>query len=540
MRKQLPILQDISVPLRGGADFTYSNDFPAICKNGYMETYKDALDSSQRLFFVKRPGTAVSTAIGPSSTPPGSNPVCVAASVDALGGQNVFLIYSDAGNPINTTSFYFNTTAKGAPGGWLPVASSYWHDILQLSANAQYGNYVWAYTNGVQGAVVDNTGASTLINDADYTAWTTKTNMIDMDGYIFQGDYSTGYIYNSDLNTPTSWTATGRIQAGIYPGKLVKLAKLRKYLVAFKTTSIEFFENTGNPTPGSPLSAVPDLARRYGLSRSDFAVPVSDGIIFAGFDPAGKPGIYKLNTDNLLVEDVGNDYLSQVLGDGVFTSSPNTASPAPTGFGTSGKASVLTFRNKELVILPLPTQTSTAVTTFVYDNKLKWWSVWSYNAWSEQPFPCNAIVKKVGVGNIPLILVTGTTADYKFYSVLETTYQDNGTTFEVKWISDKLDFGTSRRKYLNSFELLYDIGYNNSAIGPTTASVSFYYYDTDDGSSGTTPRTAVATGTGLGRLIFRRLGSFRSRRFVWKHSNNSPFRVGAMEVDYGAAEDDID
>jgi hypothetical protein len=530
MRKQLPLIQDMSV-IREATAVTNTSDVPALIKNGFYDIHKDAVDGSQKVFLVKRPCFTTQTLVNPSPAPGGTNPTLVAMALSPDGNTSLFTIYSDG--TLAGTTLYYNNGVSAKPGTMVGNSGPA-YDLITLAANSGlYGNNYWAFTNFLEGFVVNGSGAVTEITDADYTAWTTKSNMVAMDGYIFQADYTSNYIYNSDLNAPTSWTATGRIEANLSGGRIVRLMRIRQYLVVFKQGSIEFFENQGNPTPGSPLGSIKTLARRYGAANHFLFTEASDGIIWVGFDPSGNPGVFKLDTNSFQITKISNTFVDMLLaGAENQTSGPfNLATPYSFREGMG----VIGFRDKELVGIPF----SALGYSLVYDNKIGAWSMWSCAAGGGADtyvpfFPALRYAKKMLVAGFASTLAPNA------YELSETVFVDSfGGQVPVKWASDKLDFGTQRRKFHNTFEILYDQG---AYSGGNAGTLSFYYYDTDDATSPASTRsvTLVSSGIGSARAIFRRLGSFRSRKFVITYTGTAPIRIGAVELDISMAQDDID
>lgn len=82
-----------------------------------------------------------------------------------------------------------------------------------------------------------------------------------MDGYLFVGVKTTtsgqaggDRIYNCDLGDPTSWNSAGYVVCEQESNSIVSLYKSRQYIIALTTNGIEYFRNTANAAPNSPLS----------------------------------------------------------------------------------------------------------------------------------------------------------------------------------------------------------------------------------------------------------------------------------------------
>ena len=108
----------------------------------------------------------------------------------------------------------------------------------------------------------------TEITDADFPDTLLIGSFVYMDGYTFVMT-TTGRIYNSALNDPTSWDATAYISTSVPAGATGRgIVKYKDMIVAFTTNSIEFFKNVGN-TNGSVLQRISELTiYGYGLDAT--------------------------------------------------------------------------------------------------------------------------------------------------------------------------------------------------------------------------------------------------------------------------------
>ena len=123
-------------------------------------------------------------------------------------------------------------------------------------AEWEYGGvfYLLVFT-GNQGWYITTGDVATQIVDADFPADHIPTPVV-MDGYVFLPKRNTNDIYNSDLGSVTSWTASAFISTEIDPGAIRALAKQKQHLIAFTDFGVEFFRNAGIPAPNSPLARV--------------------------------------------------------------------------------------------------------------------------------------------------------------------------------------------------------------------------------------------------------------------------------------------
>lgn len=151
-------------------------------------------------------------------------------------------------------------------------------------------NTAWYYQPG--GTLI--TGTVTKITDAQFPGNNSLTLAgfgAHLDGYTFQMD-TRGGIWNSDLNSITSWTALGTINANVYPDKGVGCIRFKQFVIGFGTESMEFFYNAGNAT-GSPLSRIAHMAQKIGAVAADAITSISDNVFWCGSTPQGGLSIYQ-------------------------------------------------------------------------------------------------------------------------------------------------------------------------------------------------------------------------------------------------------
>lgn len=102
-----------------------------------------------------------------------------------------------------------------------------------------------------------------------------------------------GKIYNSDLDSITSWNSLGVIQAIAYPDKGIGLVRYKHHIVAFGMDSTEFFNDVGNPSPASPLERTDQAFIKFGCKSPLGYVNVQDVLYWVGGGDA--IGLWKLD-----------------------------------------------------------------------------------------------------------------------------------------------------------------------------------------------------------------------------------------------------
>lgn len=530
--------------------------------NGYFEVDKTkAPDDTRRIAYTKRSSIsgAAFANITLSATYNGYKIQGVTTSLD----KSKILFYLNSGT-VNRTAYYDGATmtisagnAPAAAGNWTFTGPVVWTVLDGISYGA---NVFYAVTDFTKGAVVNATGTWTEITDADFTGLTKVTNIIGLDGYLFVGT-SNNRIYNSDLNTGTSWTATSFLTASDTPGNLIWLGRIRNYLIAFKQFSLEFFEDTGNPTPGSPLTSQKPLRKSIGLASKSSVQYVSDGIIFIGQTDRSYVGVYKLHYTDLSLTKI-SDYFVDSLMNLCNTYSTNTTYSVDSlldSTGSVGESRIVTYKGKEFYLLDVTGMAGSTKRTYVFDNELGVWTTW--NTWFKtagasttgifDPSQGITFNTSTGGGFSACLMVNNYTASinntppqFMMFDILNTgsSYVDDdgvgSRTYPFVWVGDIQDFGTRKRKFLDSLEILLEL--SNNAISSGTSSFTLYYRDNNfnDSSVAGVSRTITYPDNGSGRAIVRRLGSFRKRQFGLLDVTNTLTRILGIQCQFNVGETD--
>lgn len=233
----------------------------------------------------------------------------------------------------------------------------------------------------------------TEITDADHpcrSSLFSPPGVVALDGYFFiiGSDGTDRKIYNSDLGDPTSWVSTNAIAASLEPDALFYLAKHKNHIVAFGSSSIEFFYDAGNPT-GSPLARRNDIFYKVGivshaLSAQDGAgnsgpengsstntngksmvATYGDVLFFLGRPDGGTVGVYALHDFKL--ERISTPAIDRILTDsGMFNGSSGTCIKG-----------IVTFNNKAfLVVDPDFSNNNAGMDPLIYDINENRWYQW--------------------------------------------------------------------------------------------------------------------------------------------------------------------
>lgn len=565
--KQLPLWQKDNTYSWRGINPTGASGYAEVpvCVNGYFELQQDALSDTRKLAYCKRPGIAdaIYAAAGFSNlkcTNSGERIKGLCTSLDKTKvlylTQDATKRYSNIWDSATNTLTQTDITANFSAGHYVYTvldANEYGTVDPGTGAEAVY----YAVNNGTDAALIVADGEWVKISDADFTGLGTVTNFVAINGYLFAGVISgtgAGRVYNSELNDAKTWTALGFYSANDIPGDIVWLARLRNMLVVFKQYSIEFAEEVGNPTPGSPLEPRKQYTKRIGCASASSIQEVSDGIIFMGTDERGKLGIFKLNKDSLELTRISTGLIDKSLQSPLETAAGFRSYSCDYAVDGSvrGQSQVIILFNKEFYTTVIPSAWSSTPLTMVYDNQLDIWTKWSTafggDATQDNTFvPSQSFVLNNNNGGFEICFANNfsgnTTSRFALINMLDyssTPYAfrdqyevgtSNIHTYPFVWHSDFIDMGTADRKFLHSIEFFYDSDPDIAVASATTFTLYFDHYDMDYNQDIVPAfRSITLDNAGFRRCVFRRLGSFRRKAFKFYSSNNFPMRVWAAEI----------
>jgi len=446
--------------------------------NCWTETISDSVTNTKTVYLVKRPGFA-------------SNTTPQAGSVG-----NAILVWTGQGAGTKVISAFGATN------------SSIYDGTTQLVTNAADTTKITGKAKAITETAISNT-ATLAITSSDNTAWYyqdagTVTKITDadfpgnnsltlagtfahLDGYAFIMD-TNGNIWNSDLNSLTSWTAINVIAANSYPDKGVGLIRKGDKIMAFGAESIQFFYNAGNAV-GSPLSRIESMTIKIGCANADAITRLGNSVYWTGSSPEGGISVYGMDDG---VSKISSAEVDRVL---ILAGAANISMSAIKIYGRS------------FVIV------DAATVTFVYCVEEKLWHQWSsgFHYWSR--------TSGVSAGNeqVNYSISTDSTSGKVFIvNPGAFVFQDNGVAYTATAQSARMGSGQNR-VYYQEVELICDTQDDASEI--TIAA-----YDDDY-------VTATVIGTvdmADARPRLTRCGSAYRRAWLLSHSANTGFRIEAL------------
>ncbi len=184
-----------------------------------------------------------------------------------------------------------------------------------------------------------------------------------LNGYFYVMD-NDGDIWNSDLDTPGTFSAGAFVNAEREEDGGVYLGKHHDNLVAFGERTIEFFYDNANPT-NSPLNRREDAMLNYGCANGYSVWENGDTTVFIGTDRNNGFGVYRL--DNFNIKKVSNAGFDSLI----------TQAIATDGYDVSGSG--ITSHGHQFYLLTFHT-TSTDIdpeVTYALDMETGIWSPWT-------------------------------------------------------------------------------------------------------------------------------------------------------------------
>lgn len=353
-------------------------------------------------------------------------------------------------------------------------------------------------TNRVHAWYVDNLGGAFIeITDVDYPAnagRSTVGNMVHMDGYAFVMD-NTARIWNSDLNSLSSWTSTSFIDASDYPDIGVGLARIKNLIVAGGRLSIEFFQNIGNST-GSPLAKVQGATLGIGLYGN--FMNVGDQLYFFAFEN-NSVGFYLI--EGTQYKKVSTPAIDKIIDESIAS-----------GNGWAVRGAITLYSMDHVIV-----NDGTYKTLAYCIQTNTWWQFYLAN--NLVIAACNT----TGSGSFLTVSTNTSNQGRKIFSMnpASPTYQDDSSTFAMTVQTAPIDYGTSRKKFFRQFEIVGD-------TQTTTGNTDIYWTD-DDYQTFTGP---LSTDMANERKRVSRLGSGRYRGWQITETVNRPFRAESIEITF--------
>lgn len=410
------------------------------------------------------------------------------------------------------------------------------------------------------GGVTGATGAAVL---NAYPA-TTVPGLVQLDGTVYVMDVK-GNIYGSNLGDFKTWNPLNVIQANADTDCGVAICRHLNYLVAFKSRSVEFFYDAGNPT-GSPLSRAASAYNEIGCAAAGSVVATENQVFFMSKTLERGRAISVITGTS--IETISNPYINKILNNDslatVYSFSMKVA--GHTAYVLTLKASNITIAyiasmqqwvqlTSSVAKAPLTASSltqangiATAVfaaphnfadgdpVTFAgatpagYNGRSPVTYVDQYTV----TYPVDPGLAATATGTIT---ATGYTLSYftyvsytacsgkdllqhesngKVYEMLPSVYQDDGLPIDCQIITPNLSAEDSSDLKRVAFA---------EVIGDKVASTIYLRY-TDSDYSNWSPYRPINMAYDRSRLV--RLGATRRRAYQLRHTDNAPMRLNSL------------
>jgi hypothetical protein len=412
----------------------------------------------------------------------------------AVANNTVYEVLLDHfGNPSIITLGAIVTNAFGVFGGqgrvqFCLVPASPQPYLIFGSGNRAPAYYINFVTPGV----------ITQITDPNFPTNNYVPGFAVLDGTTYVMDNKANIWGSLGLNNPTTWDALNVIQANSVADLPVALYKQVVYIVAFKTTSIQFFYDNGNPT-GSPLSPVPGAVINYGCLDANTIQELDGKLLFVTNNKASGCQVGIL--DNLQFSIVSTPAVERFL---------NLPSQAVPYFNVYNFASFVIDRagHRLYGITNIKANIS-----MVYDIEQKLWYQWTDSNGNYFPVVSTAI----DLSNN--LLAQGATTGVLYPFGPDYQYpNDNGALFPVDIYTPNFDDGVDRIKLLSQMRFNAD---------QTSGSLLQVRSSNNDYGSWTNFRTVDLSRV---RPILNDEGSFHRRAYHFRHQCNTPLRIRSVDL----------
>ena len=466
----------VGVMVVGGSSSSTTKDRKFV--NCWTETVVDQVQNSKTVYLVKRPGFAA------LNTPQSGS---IGNAIMVWTGQGSGTKVISAFGATNS-SIYDGTTRLTTNNGDTTVITGKANGITETSISGTATLFItssdstaWFY---------QPSGTVTKISDADYPGNAAKTvvgTAVHMDGYVFVMD-STGEIWNSDLNSVTSWSASSSIKANSWPDLGRGLIRRGDKIVAFGSESIQFFFNAGNAT-GSPLQRIESMTIRVGCVNADAITKIENDIYWAGSSPEGGLGIYRLSDGLSKISTAEIDRIIMLAG------------------ASNVSMTSLKIYGRSFVVV------NASTVTYVYCVEEGLWHQWS----SSEPlwYKCAGLSS----GNEFLTYsISNVSTSGKVFVINPSsyTYQDNGVSYTSTAQSGLMGSGRNLVSYYD-IELIADIEQSSSVVNVMVS---------DDDFNNTTNLGSIDLSQRRQRIPLA--GSAYRRSWILSHESNQPFRIEAI------------
>lgn len=487
---KLPLASSYNERFSRGLDATVTQGLDQRKINFYYEIANNASTGNKTLYLTKRPGAQLSAfqylQIGASDIP-----YLVGKGLGNLPSNGFappeLYTFDGTNTDVNATGANVNISTDGGAPAFIDstLISGVENAVLQTTTSKVFYTTSASFSSWSQ------------ITDTDYPGTSAAGKMEHMDGYAFIAA-NDNYIYNSDLNSLSSWTAGNRIQKQIQLDAMVGLVKRGSMLLAFGGETVEAFVNAGNPS-GSPLKRIPQFSdQRIGLEWLTFSSPgarhyytqLGTRVYFVGRDGGARFSLGVFAFDGERFEKVSTSFIDKFLSESFYT-----------------HISTFAFYGRTAIAISLNLPNVASQRWLMFFPELNEWFEWT-----------STVFQPMSIGSYFVSPTTTNNANlYTFPSQgVSNSWQDGSTAYTAS-VQFKLPGRGPSKKFMTWAGVLAD-----KATSTSNLSVEF---SDDDYATWSTART-IDLSTDDKRIT--RCGSYRDRAVRLSHSANSDCRLEAF------------
>jgi hypothetical protein len=443
--------------------------------NCFNETVSDPITGQKTIYCVKRPG------FGTNSTPQaGSIGNAITVWTGSGAGTDVIAAFGATNSTIRN-----GTTSLGNITGLATGITETFVSTTPTLTVTSSDSTAWYYDAGA--------GTMTQITDGQFpgnNSLTLAGTFVHIDGFACILD-TNGTLWASDLNSVTAWTATSFGSNNSYPDKGIGLIRYKQYILAFGKQSLQFWYNAGQ-TP-FPFQCSTTMTVKVGCVSADAITSIADAVFWVGSTPQGGLSLFRYDGGVQKLSTAEIDALMLIAGASQIT------------------LTSIRFYGRSFVICVVGTR------TLVYCIEEQSWHEW-VSGTAVLWYKCAAVSIGTTMVNYAISNIS-TSGKVYIMNQAALQYTDDGFTYSANPQMALMDFGTKKRKFWDSLEL---VGDRESSSSPLSIS-----YSDDDYETFVTWGTVDLSDA---RPIARRLGSSRRRAWSFSHSAATPMRLEAAEI----------
>lgn len=490
----LPLVPSYNERGANGFAATVTNSLDQRRINCCFELVLNSITGKPTVYLSKRPGFSdIGVTVGSASDIPY---LAIAVGDGDTQNGNVWVFAkngnitrasnaSGANTILNNASYYPTYVDKTAISGTETVVIQLSTQIHNTSAHKVY------YASAIN--------SWTEITDADFTALLHAGKMEHLNGFALQMA-TNGKIYNSDLNSLSSWSATNYITKDAQQDIAAGLAKCGDLILAFGGATVEAFYNAGNAA-GSPLERVRQFNARVGMGSTAGHDVGASGALHHYYATLG-PNIYFVGSE---YSGVGTSQSAYVFNGSRFEKVSTPSIDKILSSRTVYSVSAMSFLGRQAVAFQLVSpSTSDPQRWLMFFPEWREWSEWT-----------STFAQPVNDGIRHHIGIAGTGSSDAVGTIFGSDVWIDGSSDSYSMVVQfSFPKDGPHRKFM-------DVA---GVIGDTSRSASSLTLETsdDDGQNWATGRTIDMTSA---KKNLYRLGTYRERQVRLTHSGSVDCRL---------------